>query len=191
MEHPLIARLKWELRWRLAHASREFWLACVLLTASLAVTLLLAEPARLEAESDQREATRLMADESQRNNRQAVVAEDENRLGTFYRELPGSDALTTWLAALSEAADANGIPFHQGDYRYVLEKDARLGRYLVDLSLQGGYPALRGFIARILDTMPFAAVEGLTITRDDIASETVDVQIRIALYFSQPAERRP
>lgn len=190
MEHPLIRRLHWEIRWQLAHAGWPFWLGGLLSTVALGVYLLLAQPALHNAISSEQDAVRILAEADQTHARRPAVVE-EDRLEAFYRNLPANDDLPSWLDALSGSAVANGIPFNQGDYRYVLEKDAKFGRYLVDLSLNGKYPALRGFLAEILDTMPFAGIEELTISRDGISSEVVEVQIRIALYFSSARKGQP
>lgn len=190
MDHALSKRLLWEIRWRSAHSGWPLWLGVLLLAGALGCHLLLTLPAQHQAVAADAEAQRILA-EADRLRAQRPQNVSEDRLAEFQRKLPASDALPAWLEALSKSADANGIPFNQGDYRYVLEKDARHGRYLVDLSLQGSYPALRGFLAETLNTMPFTAVEELNIARADIANESVEAQLRLALYFARSTEVRP
>ncbi len=190
MDHALIKRLNWEIRWRVAGAGRPLWLGVALLAGAMAIQLLLTLPAGHETEAREGDARRMMAEADRNRLRQPAPVQDD-RISAFYRNLPAGAALPVWLGTLSKSAEANGIPFHQGDYRYMLEKDHQFGRYLVDLSLQGGYPSLRAFLAETLNTMPFVGIEELTMSREGIDSESVEVQLRLALYFAGQKAGQP
>lgn len=70
------------------------------------------------------------------------------------------------------------------DYR-AEEVDGGLVRLRITLPVSGGYLAIRQLIARILDALPHAALDGLALERPTDSGDRIGGQLRWSLYLRQ------
>ena len=73
----------------------------------------------------------------------------------------------------------------KGEYRLARETDFRLARYQVTLPIHGDYGALRSFVNDVLETVPSAALEELTMKRDNSEVPQLEGRVRFVLFLGQ------
>ena len=105
------------------------------------------------------------------------------QLATFYGFFPAATALPELLRTVQRAAEANGLRLDKGEYRLNHEAGFPLARYLVTLPLHGGYAEVRKFVNDVLDTVPAAALEDLTLRREEIGDTQVEARVRFVLFL--------
>lgn len=113
----------------------------------------------------------------------APVISNRERLTRFYMSFPASSELPDLLARLHGYALARGINATKADYRSSVESGAPLERLVLDLPIRASYPALRDWLADVLDEMPEVAVESVAFKRQVISSPELEVQVRFILYL--------
>lgn len=95
------------------------------------------------------------------------------------------------VAIIHQRAEANGVKLATGEYRLVREGgggnvgDAggtRLLRYQIALPARATYPQLRAWLADVMNAVPTAALDELSLRRDDIGNGTVDARVRLTLF---------
>mgnify|MGYP001195721077 CR=1 FL=1 len=106
------------------------------------------------------------------------------QLRRFYALFPELSALPEQLARIHQAAQSEGLHLDQGDYRLVREPGAALAGYQVTLQIQGGYPAMRRFLAESLSQVPVMALEQVQFERRTVLTEQVAARIRFTIYFA-------
>jgi len=113
----------------------------------------------------------------------AEPATQGTQLANFYGFFPAAAALPELLRTIQHAAEANGLRLEKGEYRLNHERGFPLARYLVTLPLRGGYGDVRGFVNAVLDTVPAAALEDLTLKREEIDDTEVEARVRFVLFL--------
>lgn len=108
-------------------------------------------------------------------------------LRRFHDLFPPVERLTDELGRLYGLARRSKLELNHGDYR-LETPPAGLWSYRMVLPLRGTYPQIRGFVAAILESMPFASVDGLRFERKQVGEKMLDAQMRVTLYF-RPRER--
>ena len=53
------------------------------------------------------------------------------------------------------------------------------------LPVLGEYTQVRGFVNSVLDTVPNAAVDELTLKREEIADEQLEARVRFSLFLGE------
>jgi len=95
------------------------------------------------------------------------------------------------LPRLFAAARHHGLSLDEGRYAETVKpgqsgKVGEDGRHLrIDLPVSGPYPALRAFLAEMLDENPALRLESLELRRDDI--ETTDLEARLRFVLNLEA----
>jgi hypothetical protein len=83
------------------------------------------------------------------------------------------------LPRLFAAAHHHGLALDEGRYAETGKRgDARLH---IDLPVSGAYPALRAFLAEVLDDNPALELESLELTREDIGTTELEAHLRFVL----------
>ena len=154
-------------------------LGAALLLAALAVDLLVNAP--LEENLATRQATAA---------RRALLPQAAERMRKPLA-LPRERAETA-LPRLFAAARHHGLQLDEGRYAETgstgetgntgeIAKAGEKRRLRIDLPVNGTYPALRAFLAEVLDENPALLLESLELTRDDIASTELEARLRFVL----------
>lgn len=99
--------------------------------------------------------------------------------------LPRGHAGHAHLSRLFRVAAENGLRLREGRYRESREAGAAQGggllRLAIVLPVNGRYPALRAFLAQALSAEPGLALEGLRLSREDMATGEVEAELRLVL----------
>ncbi len=91
------------------------------------------------------------------------------------------ERMETALPTLFAAARHHDLSLDEGRYAET-SKVGEAGRRLrIDLPVSGTYPALRAFLAEVLEKNPALLLESLELTRDDIGATQLDARLRFVL----------
>lgn len=140
---------------------------------------------------DERDLLRLESDKLERRSRGADGGVDRPRsapeqLATFYAFFPGAGSTPDWLAKINAAATAQGLSLASGEYKIAKAATPRLARYQITLPVQGTYPQVRAFVGAVLQEVPAAVVEEVSLKRETVNSPRIEARIRITLYIAAP-----
>lgn len=108
-------------------------------------------------------------------------------LNAFYGFLPPEASAAGQVAAILDAAEANGIEVDRIEYVLTRDRAARLSRYQMTLPLRGTYPDIRYFVIDLLNTMPALAINELSFKREDAHSQGVEARLRLTIYLGRPS----
>jgi len=114
-----------------------------------------------------------------------------SQLETLHRFFPGRDARAAALVRIYALAGEQGLSLESGDYLEILPDAAQkragesLARYQITLPLRGPYPALRSWLATVMNEMPAVALDDFSLKRDTVANPVVDARVRLTLYFEE------
>jgi hypothetical protein len=99
--------------------------------------------------------------------------------------LPSHRTLPKWLAAIFTTAKDLDVVLDVGDYRYIHNRGEPYGRYQVELPVYADYATVRRFTARLMNDMPFAVLEDIRLTRDEVDSDIVEAHLRLTLFLAE------
>lgn len=108
--------------------------------------------------------------------------------------LPAASDAPAIIGRLFATARRAGLTLDEGGYRSSLEGGGTIQRLQISLPLAGTWPALRTFIADSLTANPSLVLEGLNLSRETLAEESLKTQLRFSLYLreaSLPTGGRP
>jgi len=105
--------------------------------------------------------------------------------GIVLASLPSHRTLPQWLAGMFTTAKELDVVLDVGDYRYIRNRGEPYGRYRIELPVYADYATVRRFTARLMNDMPFAVLEDIRLTRDDVDSDIVEAHLRITLFLSE------
>jgi hypothetical protein len=105
------------------------------------------------------------------------------QLATFYAFFPPPQSSPDWLGKIDAAARAKGLVLRSGEYRLERGVEHQLARYQITLPVVGSYAQIRGFVGQVLADVPAAALEEITLRRENAASPTLEARIRLTLYL--------
>ena len=88
------------------------------------------------------------------------------------------------LPRLFAAARHHGLVLDEG--RYAETRVGNNRRLHIDLPISGPYPALRAFLAEVLNDDPALLLENLELTREDIATTGLEAHLRFVLNQETP-----
>jgi len=142
-------------------------LGAALLLAALAADLLVNTPLEETVIARQAEAARRAL--------LPVAAERVRKPVALPRE-----RVETALPRLFAAARHHGLLLDEGRYSET-GKEGENRRLRIDLPVSGSYPALRAFLAELLDENPALLLESLELTRDDIGTTELEARLRFVL----------
>jgi hypothetical protein len=89
------------------------------------------------------------------------------------------------LGQIQRAAQRNELTLAKGEYKFSEERDFRLAAYQVTLPVSGGYAQVRGFVNDVLDAVPAAALEELTLKREAIDDDALEARVRFTLFLGR------
>jgi hypothetical protein len=106
-----------------------------------------------------------------------------DQLATFYAFFPPHDSSPDWLGRIHKIAQAKGVQLASGEYRLEDAASPRLRRYQMTLPVQGTYAQIRGFVGEVLEQVPAAALEEVSLKRANVGAERVEARVRLTLYL--------
>ena len=103
----------------------------------------------------------------------------------FYDFFPYIDSSPFWIKEIVQIAMQHNVEINGSDYRMVREKGWKLARYEMAVPVRGKYPQIRAFIADALRAVPAMALVDVTIKREGVESELLEVGLKFNLYLSE------
>lgn len=145
---------------------------------------LFAVPARAELSEARATAAALQERFRMSGGRESAAAPTvEQQLAAFYGFFPAPPSAPEWLGRIHAAAESNKLILESGEYKTLREKGGRLTRYQIALPVKGSYSQIRGFIAEVLDAVPAAVLEDLSLKRENTGSAVLEARVRLTLYL--------
>lgn len=105
--------------------------------------------------------------------------------GIVFASLPSHRTLPQWLATMFTTAKELDVVLDVGDYRYIRSREEPYGRYQIELPVYADYATVRRFTARLMNDMPFAVLDDIRLTRDEVDSDIVEAHLRLTLFLSE------
>ncbi len=161
-------------------------LGVVLIVLAAAETLGTALPAYREAdELAARIAERRAAPRLAHQIDEGPGSDPVAQLVAFERYFPVRGELTRAVDRIHRMAAAQELTLVRGDYR--LESDRELGimRYQITLPVNGRYSKIKGFTRQLLQEIPYASLDGISIQRPAVGEQELECLIRISLFVRE------
>lgn len=158
--------------------------ALALLAANLAFYFSAVIPARKQVEQlrDSAEFAKAKNQRIARNQSVAPVTPD-TQLQQFNAFFPPTAQAPKWIAAVYEAARGEKLVLERGDYKGLRDVGTPLVRYQITLPVKGTYPQIRRFVAEILEEVPPASIDDISVKREKIGADVVEARIKISVYM--------
>lgn len=99
--------------------------------------------------------------------------------------LPAGEAAPEAVARLFSAAGHAGLRLEEGTYRSSARRSGELRRYQIVLPLSGSYPAIRAFLAEVMERRPELALDSLSFSRETIEGAEVRARLGLTLYLRE------
>jgi hypothetical protein len=90
------------------------------------------------------------------------------------------------IASIHESARVHGIVLARGEYRLVAQARSPWPRYQITLPASGTYPALRLWLADIIEAEPAASLDALTLRRETSGDAMVEARVRLTVHRRPP-----
>jgi hypothetical protein len=155
-------------------------LALVVFTAGLTVAGIQSARQRLHTLND--EVTNLSSRLGKHGAASAAVS-GRGQLSNFYAFFPLTENVPELLGRINRAAVQNQLLLEKGEYKLSREADFRLARYEVTLPVSGDYARVRGFVNDVLEAVPSAALDELTLKRASIDRPDLEARVRFSLFL--------
>jgi hypothetical protein len=107
----------------------------------------------------------------------------QDQLATFYAFFPPSDSSPDWLGKIHAIAQAKGVQLASGEYRLERAPSPRLRRYQMTLPVHGTYAQIRGFVGELLEQVPAAVLEEVSLKRESVETQRLEARVRLTLYL--------
>ena len=108
------------------------------------------------------------------------------QLSNFYAFFPLAEDVPELLGRVHRAATDNQLVLRKGEYKLSREADFRLARYELTLPVSGDYGSVRGFVNDVLEAVPAAALDELTLKRESIEKPELEARVRFSLFLGTP-----
>ena len=177
------ALLNAHLRYQL---QRHGWLTgagLLLLLVSLSLQWLLVEPMHASNEDLRSE---LSAQRRKRVQKPNLQEDSAKRQAAFYSTLPDSSDTLHAVAVLNRAAKAGAFTLSHGEYRVTRQGSGPLLRYQITVPLHTDYPHVRAWLVQVLNQLPNAALDEVSLKREDAAAPILDAKLRLTLFMRAP-----
>jgi hypothetical protein len=179
---PLTSRAAWTVKRALVKLR---WpglagLGLILFTVGLAVLTIQSGRQRLIGLDE--EVSNLSASLSQRGATNGST-NGRSQLSNFYAFFPLTEDLPELLGRIHRAAMQNQLLLKKGEYKFSRETDFRLARYEVTLPVNGDYARVRGFVNDVLQAVPSAALDELTLKRESVDQPELEARVRFSLFL--------
>jgi Tfp pilus assembly protein PilO len=178
--HP--RRFFWSVKRALLRLRWPGFAGVTLLALAAGFALLGIQPARERLRSLDAQSAQLRA-RAGAERQPAEPPTQRGQLTNFYAFFPLTDAVPDLLGKIHRAAQRNDLVLEKGEYKLAREPDFRLARYQITLPVSGAYSQVRGFVNDVLDAIPTAALEELTLKRESIGDELLEARVRLAVYL--------
>lgn len=142
----------------------------------------------LPAQAQLARATSAAADLQNRHqmalaNHTARALPAEPGLTAFYKLLPPEQSAVRLLEKIYQTADKESLRLTQAEYKFTRGKAGHLGSYQVSLPVRGSYIQVRKFIAKVMNTLPTVALDGISFSRESIGGAELEARIQFTIFL--------
>lgn len=155
-------------------------LALIGFTAGL--TVFAVEASRQRVDKLEREELALKAQLGKRATAPRLTT-NRSQLSSFYAFFPLMDNLPELLGRIHAQAQRHHLVLEKGEYKLAHESNFRLARYQVTLPVRGDYSEVRSFVNDVLQAVPAAALEELTLKRENSELPDLEGRVRFVLFL--------
>lgn len=113
----------------------------------------------------------------------AAAGDAAARVAALHASLPEAAFALEAVQHLHQSAATHGVVLAAGEYRLVREPGVGVQRYQITLPADAPYPALRRWLAEVLEAHPTIALDELVLARSDVAQPQVRARLRWSLYL--------
>ena len=153
-----------------------------LIIGSLSYLIIFAAPKAQHLQQLQMKVTTVKANPKQNVSNHNNEPSDIARI--FYDVLPMQTEANSKISAILRVATDNGLVINKVEYEQPLSASPLI-QYQIKLPLTGSYMQIRQFINQVLNTLPYIALNDISLKREDIATDLVDAQIQFTLYLQK------
>jgi len=107
------------------------------------------------------------------------------QLSNFYAFFPLIENVPELLGRIHRAALHNQLLLKKGEYKLSREADFRLTRYEITLPVSGDYSSVRGFVNEVLQAVPSAALDELTLKRESADQPELEARVRFSVFLGE------
>jgi Tfp pilus assembly protein PilO len=175
-------KLGWSLQRALVKLRWPGILGLALIVFAIGLTVFGVQAARQRLVTLDRETLALKAQLGKRATAPAIPT-NRSQLSNFYAFFPLMENVPELLARINRSAKEHQLVLEKGEYKLARETDFRLARYQVTLPIRGDYGALRNFANDVLEAVPSAALEELTLKRENTELPELEGRIRFVLFL--------
>ena len=122
---------------------------------------------------------------------QQPVVEDlgpRERLRQFQSWLPAPSTATDDLRKIYQAAAKNNVVLSKGEYSLNnIDGSGGMQQYDIVLPVKESYPAVKGFVAEVLNALPHASLAEMRVERSASIANELDTRVHFTLYYRNPA----
>jgi len=111
------------------------------------------------------------------------AATPSDNLQYFVGLLPKLSERATHIQSMMGQAKALNLAVDNVSYKTDHQPDSLLSKTYVDFTVYCTYPEMRTFLNNILTDMPFVSLDQLSINRDDVSSDVVEIRMRLTLHL--------
>lgn len=104
-------------------------------------------------------------------------------LALYYATLGEKRHAEEQVKTLFDLAAKAGLTLTRGEYKFAHDKASGVTTYQIALPLKGPYRNIWQFALQALAAVPFAALDEVSLRRDNIADPTVEARLRFTLYL--------
>jgi hypothetical protein len=124
--------------------------------------------------------------------RQALVQRPQaseakaQRLAAFYATLPDASEAAEAIGVLNAVAVRHKVSLVTAEYRVTRAGTGPLLRYQISVPLRANYVQLHAWLSEVMNALPNAALDDLSLKRDDAGVELLDARVRLTVYLRAP-----
>lgn len=186
MRRPLgnTKRLSWTLKRALVRLRWPGFAGAALLVVAAGFAWFALQPARQQLRLLETQRADLSARDKAHAQRPEPPTQ-RSQLANFYAFFPATAAVPELLGKIQRAAQRNDLMLAKGEYKLTQERDFHLSSYQITLPVMGGYGQVRGFVNDVLDAVPAAALEELTLKREAVHDDALEARVRFTLFLGR------
>ncbi|RFO95786.1 hypothetical protein DIC66_16495 [Rhodoferax lacus] len=112
--------------------------------------------------------------------------EKAQRQAAFYATLPDATEAVEAIGVLNRAAARHKVALVTAEYRVTRQGTGPLLRYQISVPLRADYVHLHAWLSEVMNTLPHAALDDLSLKRDDAAVDVLDARARFTVFLRSP-----
>lgn len=109
----------------------------------------------------------------------------KQNVSAWVSSLGTEDQLLEPVALLVSKAESAGVELLKGDYKLQNDSSSALQRYQLAFPVRSNYPALRTWLAQVMQALPALALQSISMQRPNPLAEEVDAKVVFTLHVKK------